>query len=54
VLIEFRREGRSGPIESSRGTSETQTMGQMAAAGLARERSENILPGQHFMVSRRP
>ena len=54
LLVEYRAEDPSVPIKRLHKMSEAQARKEMAAIGLAWERTESTLPQQHFMVFRKP
>jgi ubiquinone/menaquinone biosynthesis C-methylase UbiE len=54
ILIEYRAEDPGVPIKPLHKMSEAQAIREMAALGLEHERTEDVLPQQHFMVFRKP
>lgn len=54
ILIEYRAEDPRVPIKPLHKMSEAQAVREMNAIGLEHERTEDVLPQQHFMVFRKP
>jgi len=54
VLVEYRGEDPSVPIKRLHKMTEAQARKEMAAVGLAWERTADFLPQQHFMIFRKP
>jgi predicted methyltransferase len=54
VLIEYRGEDPSVAIKPLHKMTAAQAIAEMLAIGLEWERTEDVLPQQHFLVFRRP